>query len=191
MIREVFEQRLASLSAREAAKATALVEEYRKDLADVHDTALLALRAGGNQAARALSVIAQLEETAVQSLIPAIEVQTPVPDTSLLVYLVNGIVFAETAVVGRLKALLADTHMVPQPPEMNALEEVAPPYRVCDEAYVGLRQVLNHESYLQFLVESRHFLALPDEVKNTEIESWLETGSFTRFLGDVDVPEEE
>src|SRR5262252_7608164 len=84
VIREVFEQRLASLSPREAAKTTDLVEEYRKDLAKVHHTALHHVQAGGVHVLRALSVIAQLGETAVESLIPAVA-QAAVPDTSLLV----------------------------------------------------------------------------------------------------------
>lgn len=190
MIREIFEQRLASLSPRQESKITALVEEYRKDVADVHYTALRYSEVGGVQALRALSTLAQLGETAVQSLTATIAAQKPVPDTSLLIDLVKGIVFAETAVVGHLKAALTDTRMVAQPPEMREIEEVGPPYRVCDEAYTGLRRILNPESYLQYLMESRHFLSVPDVTKNHEIESWLQTSSFTRFLEDVDAEEE-
>jgi hypothetical protein len=190
MIREIFEQRLASLSARQEEKITSLVEEYRKDVGDVQSTALHYSQAGGVQARQALLVIAQLGETAVESLASTVAAQKPVPDTSLLIDMVKGFVFAETAVTGRLKAALTDTRMVPQPPEMRALEGVGPPYRVCDEGYVALRRILNSESYLQYLMESRHFLSLPDAAKNLEIESWLQTSSFTRYLEDVDAEEE-
>jgi len=190
MIREMFEQRLASLSPREEAKTTALVEEYRKDVAEVQHTALRYLQSGGTQALRALSVVAQLGETIVESLAQTIAVQRPVPDTSFLIDLVKGVVLAETAVTDRLKAALTDTRLVPQAPGMQFHEGAGPPYRVCDEAYTGLRRILNPESYVQFLMESRHFLALPDAAKNKEIESWLQTSSFTRFLEDVDAEEE-
>lgn len=190
MIREIFEQRLAALGPREEAKTTALVEEYRKDVAEVQHTALRYSQVGGIQALRARSVIAQLGETTVESLAPTIAAQKPVPDTLLLIDLVKGVVFAETAVTGRFKAALTDTRLVPQPPEMRFHEGAGPPHRVCDEAYTGLRRILNPESYVQFLMESRHFLALPDAAKNKEIESWLQTSTFTCFLEDVDAGEE-
>ena len=55
MIREIFEQRVASLTSRQEAKTTALVEAYRKDVADVHSTALRYAQAGGVEGIRALS----------------------------------------------------------------------------------------------------------------------------------------
>jgi hypothetical protein len=190
MIREIFEQSLAALSPREEAKTTALVEEYRKDVAEVRDTAVRYAQAGHPPAPRALSLIAQLGETAVEGLAGTIAAQKPVPDTALMFELVKGVASAESAVTRRLEAALRDTRLVPQPPEMQALEEVGPPYRVCDEAYVALRRILNPESHLQYLMESRHFLSLPENAKSQEIDSWLKTNSFTRFLGDVDAEEE-
>lgn len=190
MIRDIFEQRLAALTARQEEKTTALVEEYRKDVTDVHATALRYLQAGGPVALRALSVIAHLDETAVESIAWTIAAQKPVPDTSLVTILVNGVGSAENAVISHLKAALRDARLVPQPPGMRFMEEVPPPYRVCDEAYTALRRLLNAESVQQCLMESRHFLSLPDAEKNREIESWLRTGSFTRFLDDIDVEEE-
>jgi hypothetical protein len=187
MIREIFEQRLASLGPRQEADTTALVEEYGKGVREVQDAAVrCAMSPPPPTAFRALSLIARLEETAVETLAGTIAAQDPVLDTWLLFELVKGVAFAETAVTGRLRAALSDTRTVPQPPEMRHLEEVGPPYRVCDEAYVALRRILNPEPFLQHLVESRHFLAMPDADKNHEIESWLQTSSFTRFLEDVD-----
>ena len=104
--------------------------------------------------------------------------------------MVDGFVVGEAAVISRLKAALSDQRMLPQPPEMRMLEEVGPPYRVCDEAYTALRRILNSESRVQGLLEARHFLKLPNAAKDEEIESWLKTGVFTRFLGDVDAEEE-
>lgn len=189
MLRDIFNQRLASLSPRQESKITALVEEYCADVAEVQHTALRYAQDGAIQAPRALSVIAQLGETAVESLATTITAQKPVPDTSLLMNLVDGLSFAETAVLKRLKAAVTDTRLVLQPPEMGQMEEVGPPDRICDEAYVKLRRILNPEPYLQHLMESRHFLSLPDAAKNKEIESWSHTGTFTRFLEDVDIEE--
>jgi hypothetical protein len=186
MTREIFEQRLATLSFRQESKMTALVEEYRKDLAEVHAAAVRYAQAGGTVGLRAHSVVGQLDETAVEAVAQAIAAQKPIPDTSLVFDLADGVTAAETVVTGYLKAALGDTRVVPQPPEMAAMEEVPPPHRVCDEAYVGLRRLLHPESYVQYLVETRHFVSLPDKEKNSEITLFLRTGAFTRFLDDVD-----
>lgn len=190
MIREAFERRLASLSYRQEAQTTDLCDEYRKDVGDLYSTAVGYMQMGGIWANKALSMIGQLGETAVDSLASIVATQQPVPDTALLIELAKGVVFAEQAVTRRLKAALKDARLVPQPEGMRLLEEVGPPYRVCDEAYTALRRILKAESLLQYLAESRHFLALPDAAKNEEIESWLRTGRFTRFLEDVAVEED-
>jgi hypothetical protein len=184
MTRELFEQRLAPLTSRQESSIAALIDEYRKDLADVQSAAVRYSQSEGLMQQQALSVIAQLGETAVALLASTVAAQKPVPDTALLVDMVDGFVAGEAAVISRLKAALSDQRMVPQPPEMRMLEEVGPPYRVCDEAYSALRQVLTCESRVRNLLEARHFLRLPNEAKNEEIESWLKTGVFTRFLGE-------
>lgn len=190
MIREIFEQRLAALSPRQEADTTALVEEYGKDVFEIRKTAVLHATAPTPDAYRARSLIARLGETGVETLAGTIAGQDPVLDTWLLFELVKGVAFAETAATGRLRAALSDTRMVPQPPEMRLLEEVGPPYRICDEAYVALRRIQIPESFLQHRMESRHFLSLPDADKNHEIESCSRTGTFTRFLEDIDAEEE-
>jgi hypothetical protein len=190
MTRELFEKRLVALTPRDEEKTTSLVEDYRKDVTDVQATALRYLRAGGAQAGRALSVIAQFEETAVELLAATIATEKAAPDPSLLKALADGLVFAETAVVRRLQDALTDTRLVPRPPELRFMEEVPPAYRVCDEAYTALRRLLNPESLRQCLMESRHFLSLPEAEKNREIELWHRTGSFNRFLDDIDIEEE-
>lgn len=190
MVREIFEQRLGALSSRQEQKITELSEEYRKDISDVLSTAVRYSQMGGTPGRQAFSVIAQLGETAVETLASAVASQQAVPDTALLMEMVKGVVFTEREVTRRLKTALNDARMVPQPPEMRVVEEVGPPYRICDEAYSALRRILNPESLLQWLAESRHFLSLPQAAKNQEIESWLRTGTFARFLEDVDIEEE-
>ena len=68
MIRDIFEQRLAGLSPRQEAKTTALIEEYRKDVAEIQETALRYAHSTNPEAARALAIIGQLAETAVGTL---------------------------------------------------------------------------------------------------------------------------
>jgi hypothetical protein len=190
MIREVFERRVAALSFRDEERTTALIDEYRSDLAEVQSAALHYSQFGDADGRRALSVLAQLGETAVEGLASAVATQQPAPDTPLLMDLAEGFTFAESAVVRYLKRSLSDVRLVPQPPGMRVLEGAGPPYRVCDEAYISLRKILNAESLLQYLLESHYFLSLSESDKNREIESSSRTGSFTRFLEDVDAEEE-
>ena len=187
MNRDVFEQRLASLPARQPMKLRALVDEYRNDLAGVYRLALLNLPAGGAHAHKAVSLMAQLEETATAALGGVLAGQKPVPDTALLMDLSTGFGAAEKAVLDRLKSAVSDGRMVPRPREMGPVEEQGPRYRDCDEAYVALRRILHSESLLQHAMEARHFLALPETDKNREIESWRRSAAFTRYLDDVDL----
>jgi len=53
MTPEVFEQRVAALTSRQEANTTALIEAYRKDLAEVQSAALRYVRAGGEHGLRA------------------------------------------------------------------------------------------------------------------------------------------
>jgi hypothetical protein len=190
MTPEAFELRVAALSFRDEERTTALIDEYRSDLAEVQSRALRDSQLGDANGRRALSVLAQLGETAVEGLASAVATQQPAPDTPLLMDLVEGLAFAESAVVRYLKRSLSDVRLVPQPPGMRVLEGAGPPYRVCDEAYISLRKILNAESLLEYLLESHYFLSLSETDRNREIDSSSRTGSFTRFLEDVDAEEE-
>jgi hypothetical protein len=190
MTREIFERRLELVSFRQQSKIGDLIEDYRRDLCEVHSTAVSHWLAGGVQGHRASSVIARLGETTVESLAATIAEQKLVPETSLSIAMVQGVLFAESMVIGRLQTALKDSRLVPQPQGVEAMEEVGPPYRVCDAAYLALRWMLNPESYLQHLMEKHHFLSLSDATKNREIESWVHTSSFTQFLDATDAEEE-
>jgi len=190
MTPEAFELRVAALSFRDEERTSALIDEYRGDLAAVQSAALRYSELGDANGRRALSVLAQLGETAVEGLASAVVTQQPAPDTPLLMDLVEGLAFAESAVVRFLKRSLSDVRLVPQPPGMRVLEGAGPPYRVCDEAYISLRKILNAESLLQYLLESGYFLALSETDRDREIESSSRTGSFTRFVEGVDAEEE-
>jgi hypothetical protein len=103
----------------------------------------------------------------------------------MLFGLVKGVKAAEDAVTGRLNAALRDSRVL-EPDTTFLVEEPEPAFRVCDDAYLALRRIGNPESFLQYSMESRHFLSLADDEKNREIETYVRTKSFTRFLEDVD-----
>jgi hypothetical protein len=181
---------LSELSSRQEQESVALVEQYRNDLGEVHEIALRLSLVAGHPSARGRSVLAGLGETAVAAIETAIAAQEPVPDVWLLFTVADGVASAESSVTARLRAALSDRRVAPQPPAARFMEETPPSRRVCDEAYLGLRRILHAESLLQYLMESQHFLFLPVEARNAEVEACRETGAFTRFLDDVDGGEE-
>jgi hypothetical protein len=190
MTREEFERRLAVLSARQDIETTRLVEDYRQDVSDLH-VALLGIAeedvvdSDRAHADRARSVLRQLAETAVPSLLTAAANQDE-PSPWLLSSIADGIASAQAHVTGRLQLALADTRTISHPPNPRFTEEAIPPWRVCDEAYTCLRRILNPESFLQSLMENRHFLSMTEVERDREITAWSKTGAFTRFLEDVD-----
>ena len=182
----MFEQRLAKLTPREELAIDALVEEYAKDVA-VLQAQILQMSVGeSEQAIRVRAVTGQLGATIVQAQLKAASTQLPAPDAGLLSRILKCVLAAESAVTGRLKASLYDARPLPRQPGTEFMEEVPPPGRICDEAYVRLRRILNPEPYLQHLMEARHFQTLPEQERNVEINSWLRTAVFTKFLDDVD-----
>jgi hypothetical protein len=188
MLRESFVMRLSALTAVQENETTELVDEYLANVARVHAVGLQQAQSGAS-AGRARAVISELEETSARALSQIIPEQRPVPDADMLCMLVDGVAYAEAAVTQRLKAALRDTRYEEQTASLRLLEEAAPPSRVCDEAYLALRRILNPESFLQFLMETRHFLSLAPTAKSHEIDIWLKTGAFARFLDDVDAEE--
>ena len=84
------------------------MEEYRRDVAEVQSVAIRSSQLAGGAARRAVSFIAQLGETAVEPLASTVSAQKHAPETSLLIAMVQGVIFAETVVVGRLKVALTD-----------------------------------------------------------------------------------
>jgi len=181
MTRETFERLLAQLGTKPDTAITALVTRYQEDLAE-HLAAAVRYAAAG-------TLHTQLEETAARPLRRALGSKHGPPDAWILFELTNAVAAAESAVLARLRRALRDLRRVDVPPEMAAIEEQDPPFRVCDEAYLALRRIARPEPVLQFSLESRHFLGLPDAEKDLEIERCLKSQSFTRFLPDVDEEE--
>jgi hypothetical protein len=88
----------------------------------------------------------------------------------------------EASVVAYLRRALTDSRPVPRPRDHERLEVPVPLTRIADEAYLALRRLTSGESELAGQLEAESFLALPDPQRNAEIEQYLRTGLFTRFV---------
>lgn len=188
MTREAFEQQLAQLNAQDERGITSLVADYLKDV-DEGLTGLVRLAEAGEPVGpKARAILDRLGETIAKPLSREIE-SKEAPETWMLFSLAKAVTAAEEVVTARLKAALSDARRI-EPPSTPDIEEQEPPFRVCDEAYLALRRIATSESSLHLTLESRRFLALPDEQKNDEIRNYIKTGTFTRFAGNVEQDEE-
>jgi hypothetical protein len=90
-------------------------------------------------------------------------------------------------VAAHLRSLLTDKRLVPLARGLEGLAH-APPSRICDEAYVALRELVNvEESRGAFTLDRRTFLRLPDEEKDAEIAAVLSGAPFVRLIEDAQV----
>jgi len=97
--------------------------------------------------------------------------------------LVEGELQLRERLLSRLDPLLEDRTAVPMPPPPGDAEEPVLPRRVCDEAYLLVRHMLNpQEGPLTFQLNSREFLGMSDKEKNAEIEKARKTRTWTQFV---------
>jgi hypothetical protein len=185
MTPEQFQARLAETDPEDDLALDVLVGEYSAASSESAAAAVLhAQAAEAPFSPRALSVVTQLEEAAVHAILASIGGDAPAPGWMLL-EAARGVMATEHTVAGRFRAMLRDGRRI-QPAVSEKAEEKIPAFRVCDEAYLALRRILNVESPLQYDMESRHYLELPDSRKDREIGQFEAAGTFTRFLPDVD-----
>ncbi len=95
---------------------------------------------------------------------------------------------AEAAIQLRRKVVLAldaamkDKRPVPLPPALPHVEQRPQPRRICDEAYLNARRLLNIDEPMgQSLMNAREFLSFPDEKKDAEIAAYQKSRTWTQF----------
>lgn len=90
----------------------------------------------------------------------------------LLQYLVAAELDLRARVLAKVEALLDDREWVPESVPKAELEVRPPARRVCDQAYVSLRQLVHpEEDQVGYHVESDAFLHMPVEGKDRTIET--------------------
>ena len=88
-----------------------------------------------------------------------------------------------------LESMLGDKTVLPQKHQPGLAEEGSPLMRVCDRAYVQLRELLHAtESRYDQVLNRDRFLAEPFAGRDEELKKFLRSREFTNFM---DQPEEE
>lgn len=122
--------------------------------------------------AKARTLLDALEDLA---LVPLSKVRTEQPPVLELLWWMQNVTSVEVGLrrqIGRqLRGLLENKAPIPKRPRLEPVEETDPARRVCDEAYLHLRQLVHlDETQEDYLQNRRTFLHLPDALKDAEIK---------------------
>ena len=100
---------------------------------------------------------------------------------------VAAIVSLRARAAERLRETLGDRRQVPIEPSPSPIEEQPYPRRVCDEAYLMLRELLHlGESRGQFALDARGYLRLDDDGRDAEIARLAAGQPFARLVDDLE-----
>ena len=133
------------------------------------------------EAAKAAGVLLEIELPAFSPVLAGVSpepLEALVWDIQLLGDLVLG---ARAQLLAKLDGLLEDQRDVPMGDGPSPADEKPLPRRVCDEAYLLLRRLLARESEDAQYLNSRLYLGLSLEKRNSEIFFAKRERRFTRF----------
>ena len=182
MTGDEFYTHLVQLGPNDDEGLTALTQKVLEDSRDAPNTAARLWKEGGRFAPQARQVLGELEDVA---LVPVISQGDPAAVQEVVWALRT--MGAQTAelerkIVKYIDAHLGDARKMPVRTDLGPMEEKPPVVRVCDEAYLQMRRLLNvEESTQQYLANSRAFLNLPEDQKNEEIHKAKESRAWTRW----------
>ena len=133
-------------------------------------------------AARAQELLGQIEELALDALLGAPDSI----DVTKLVWLMRTLTDIEVEVrkrvILKLMPLLDRKLPVPPLPVVEEIEEPVPEVRVCDEAYMLLRRLVQTaESAESYYLNIRTFGNLPESERDTEIQKARKENRFTNW----------
>lgn len=136
-------------------------------------------------APKARVLTGRLEELAAGVLLDADRPVDPETEIWMVATAVAATVSLRARAVARVQQLLGDRRLVTSPPADPRLEEPVRPRRVCDAAYVMLRELLSAgESREAFVMDRWAFERLPESERDAEIGRVQGGAAFARFLAD-------
>ncbi len=136
---------------------------------------------------KAALLIAQIGDLGIVPLLEA----TDIPGVAKPVWMLRNVVEAEMVlrekIRERIDSMFDDKNPVPMPRASGQIEEPPVPRRVCDEAYILMRRLLNSsESQMNYLMNVRAFLSLGEQEKNKEIQKARQTRTWTMFVETIE-----
>ena len=180
---QIIEQ-LKKLEAHQQAEMDALSEKVAKEMrAPVRSAMTAWLDADPKLSANATAFLSNLEELAI---VPLLDAPDTAP-TAKRVWMMRTVAAAELElrekVVARIEKMLDDKTPVPLPKPIGPVEEKPLPRRVCDEAYMQLRMLLNTtEERGTYFLNCNGFLNLTEQERDDEIRKAKQSRMWTKFV---------
>jgi len=177
-------EQLKRLEAHQQAEMDALSERVAKEMrAPVRSGLTAWLDADPKLSANATAFLSNLEELAI---VPLLNAPDTVP-TDKRVWMLRTVAAAELElrekVVARIEKMLDDKTPVPPPKLIGRVEEKPLPRRVCDEAYMQLRMLLNTtEERGTYFLNCDAFLNLSEPERDDEIRKARQSRTWTKFV---------
>jgi len=137
-------------------------------------------------ASNARRLLLYLEDLAIFPLLEA-NPRLPLQRAALITQAVEAELSLRRKVMVRLDRLLDDTTPVPTQASARA-EQKPPPRRICDEAYLLMRQVVHFgEPPMDAAVQAKLFLNAPDDFKDAQIKKARASGTWNRAITGSDI----
>lgn len=132
---------------------------------------------------KAAALLVDLHDVAIESLIDAGAPPLAMQRTQGIAIMVNGQIYWRERTVTYLVKLLDDKEVLPDVATSKQIEGERPVRRVCDEAYLQLRRLLNTtESEDAYLQNASIYLHLDFDERDEEIATVLASGKWDRWF---------
>lgn len=178
--------RLNAIDPTQEAQISGLAKEVENSARQPVREAVEVWKLGGDRGAKAIELLSRLDEL---SIVPLLEAPGPLPPEqqvwALRTVTANLILFHNRA-AQMVEGLLDDRRPVPMPPSRRPIEEPPPPRRICDEAYLAMRRLLNPaENREQYTLNADAFRHLTEAERDAEIQKARGMGVWTEWIGEA------
>lgn len=181
-----FLERLSKLNAEDSTGLTELARDLIQEEREVPGVAVQMFKQGNpDTSKKAMITLGEIEEFGI---VPLLDLTADLPTVRALWSLRTvgaSLVHLERRVVRSIDKALEDRRQASPLQANAAMEEQPPPIRVCDEAYLQLRRLLNvEEGDTQYFLNARAFLNLGNTEKDAEIHRARKSRGWSRLVGD-------
>jgi len=186
MTRAEFLERLSNLNAEDTTGLTELALDLIREEREIPEAAVKMFKQGNpDTSKKAMVTLGEIEEFGI---IPLLDLTADLPPVRALWALRTegaSLVHLQRQVVRSFDKAMEDRRQAPPQQADAAMEEQPPPIRVCDEAYLQLRRLLNiEEGDPQYFLNARAFLNLGNAEKDAEIHRARKSRGWSRLVGD-------
>jgi len=179
-----------ALAAASSADAESALAAEMQELAHSPGEKLVEIWRGNDPelSARALGAMIELEESSVVPLLRSADQLPPEARVQALRVSVESELTLRRRVLKELEAMLDDRRPLPSRPQGAPTERAAPSLRVCDEAFLLIRQLVHFgEEELDSIADGDAFLELPDALRDETIAEARRTRTWNRLkIDEVD-----